>query len=571
MSAVSPTTSTTAPTLSELGEDPEPDAIGEYEVLDYPDPIEHGFGIEAVLNDINDADGSAYRRLFDAWQAKVGDREHEPYVVLEDVHQRWDWLHDDYPAHLVLKSKGWKAGRDAVDGDLVGQYYEYSLQVMRYDPDSGDLDCSLRAPTSCQVYVQPQDTSLSLPSGDSLTCHYGEGTKFRTQTTYAGPSEALSRTVQVVSAALEALGFDRPAWETMNRDSWRVWKGEVHHRLDEELMSVVAQKLRSARTLVEHGGSGDSEGGGTYSGGKHVEERVVSDMWDRIGFAGHAGRDGFNLGLKVYRVSGQPADERLKHPKLEAFFAGTSGDTRLPHADDWSVLRATLRQLASAFGIRSGVSLGKLRADDYYDPEERDLVDVIVPQGWRQAMREANEERERRILHTTYEALSLAKWDVLWVVQATEGCTYETLAEYTGYSQDYVREVVASLEDQDILRRRTYPRVVVYHNEELRLNAREKLQEVEPDRGLDDIREDAEERRELRRERRESDDDPSDAESDGASEDSTSDGESSTWRRFGDVNLSGEQLGRDLDGGHIEPDHVKIRTDPYAFIGPPDG
>ena len=579
MSAVSSTTPT-APTLSELGEDPEPDAIDEYEVLDYPDPIEHGFGIQAVLNDLDEADGSAYRRLFDAWQAKVGDREKESYVVLEDAHDRWDWLHDDYPAHLVLKSKGWKAGRDAVDGDLVGQYYEYSLQVMRYDPDSGDLaedvDRKMNAPVSYQTWVRPQDESLVHKDGRTLTCQYGEGTKLWPQSTYTGSEEIFARTVQVVSAAFEALGLGRPAWETLNGESLRVWKGEVHHRFAEEMMSAVAQKLRSARTLVEHSGSGSAKGGGSYDRGQYVEERVVSDMWDRIGFAGHAARDGYDLGMKVYRLP-NARDERLQQPKLEAFFSGTNGDTKLPHIDDWTVLRATLRQLASAFSIRCGVSLGDLREDDYYDPEEREWVDTIVPQGWRQAMREANEEREQRILHTTYEALSLAKWDVLWVVQALERCQYETLAEITGYSEAYVREIVAEFEAEDVLRRQTWPRHVVYHNEELRLNAREKLQEVQPDRGLDDIRADAEERRERRRERRRAQDDPSDpgggeaSETDSSASESSSDNDGRVWRYFRDLDVTGAQLGQDLDSGAIDPEHVRVRTDPYACLGPPDG
>ena len=61
-------------------------------------------------------------------------------------------------------------------------------------------------------------------------------------------------------------------------------------------------------------------------------------------------------------------------------------------------------------------------------------------------------------------------------------------------------EIVREFEEKDVLRRTTYPRLVVFHNEELRLNSREKLQEVHPDRDLQDIREAAEERREQRRE-----------------------------------------------------------------------
>jgi hypothetical protein len=548
-------------------------AAGESERLDYPDPIEHGHGNELVLND---HDGrTAYRRLWEAWREHVSDPDEEPFVLVEDVHERWDWLHDEYPAHLVLSSKGWKVGTEANGNEITrGKRYEYSVQVMRYDED-GDLDDSLRAPVSCQTWVQPQDESLVYKSGDRLICQYGEGTKFRTQTTYAGPQETLVRTVQVMNAALEAVGKERPDWTTVNRDSWRVWKGEVHHRLDEELMNVVVNKLRSARTLVEHGGDGDASGGGRYDGGQHVEERVVSDMWDRIGFAGYAGRSGYNLGLKVYRITGHPADERLRHPKLEAFFGGTDNETKLPHADEWQVLRATLRQMVSTFAIRSGVSLADLRDDDYYVHDDREMIETVVPTGWRKAMLEANEVREAKLLKTTYESLSKAKWDILWTVAVTEGCSYDMLEDITGFGYDYIREVVHELEEMDILLRITYPRIVVYHNEELRLNAIEKLQEVHPDRGLDDIRADGDDRQQRREERAESDADDQSDDDDGVQDTPTAEetadsgmADSETWRLFRDVLLNGDQLGRALDEAYIEPEDVKIRTDPYPeFFG----
>jgi len=560
------------------GNDEDARSAGESEVLDYPDPIDHGHGNEVVLND---HDGrTAYRRLWEAWREHVEDPKNEPYVLVEDVHDRWDWLHDDYPAHLVLSSKGWKVGTEANGNEITrGKRYEYSIQVMRYDTEDGDLDSSLRAPVSCQTWVQPQDESLVYKSGDSLICQYGEGTKCRTQTTYAGPQKTFVRTIQMVNAALEAAGKERPDWSTVNRDSWRVWKGEVHHRFDEGLMNVVVNKLRSARTLVEHGGNGDASGGGRYDGGQHLEERVVSDMWDRIGFAGYAARDGYELGLKVYRISGNPADERLRQPKLEAFFGGTADGTKLPHADDWVTLRATLRQLASTFAIRSGVSLADLRDDDYYVHGDREMIDTFVPSGWRKAMLEANEVREKKLLKTTYESLSKAKWDILWTVAVTEGCPYEMLQDVTGFGYDYIREVVHELEEMDILLRITYPRIVVYHNEELRLNAIEKLQEVYPDRGLDDIRSDGQERRERRQDRAEAqaasgtddvdgDDPTGSAEGSGDDRDDDSERDSAKWRLFRDVLLNGDQLGRALDETYIEPEHVQIRTDPYPeFFG----
>ncbi|MFC7077855.1 hypothetical protein [Haloarcula halophila] len=566
------TLSTPGPDLGAI-EDAGDGAAGEWDSLDYPDPIDHGHGLEMVVNDLDDGEDFAYRRLFHGWREHVADAENEPYVLVEDVHEWFDWLHDEYPAHLVLSSKPWKVGTEADGQRITGsRRYEYSIQVMRYDPESDTLaanhEKSLRAPVSCQTWVQPQNEDLVYKSNDPLICQYGEGTKFRTQTTYAGSAETIARTVQVVNAAMDALDQDRPDWSRMNRESWRVWKGEVHHRIDESLMDVVANKLRSARTLVEYGGDGDASGGGQYAGGQHVEERVVSDMWHRIGFAGYADRDDYNLGLKVYRVGGNPADERLRHPKLEAFFGGTDDGTTLPHADEWAALRATLRQLVSTFAIRSGVALGDLREDDYYQPMERDQIDVIVPKGWRQAMAEANEERERRILKTTYESLSQARWDVLWTVATTKGCEYDTLVELTGYSRDYVREIVRDLEEKDVLHRTTYPRVVVYHNEELRLNAIEALQQVHPDRALDDIRADADERREERRTQREDDNEDSDGADSATDEsgDETGSDDSPTWVSVADLDYSAADVGRYLERGEIEPDAAKVNVDRHDWL-----
>lgn len=561
------------------------DVHGDYAELQFPDPIDHGMGTMVVLEDLQrDEEGSVtdscYRRLWEAWRERVEDPSNEPHVVLEDVHERWDWLHDEYPAHLVLKSKKWMVGTGTTEDNesTTGTRYEYSLQVQRYDSDveaddPGDaLDGDLRAPVSCQIWIQPQNHDLVYKSGDAMTTPYGEGTKLKTQTTYASAEESIQRTMQVASAALEALGKRRPDMTTVNRDSWKLWKGEVHHRHDEELMSAVVQKIRSAKTLIEHGGDGDVDGSGQYRQGKHIKERVVTDTWDRIGFAGYAARDGYQLGLKVYRVDGNPQDSRLRHPKLEAFFAGTDNDTELPHVEEWTAIRATLRQMASAMAIRSGVSTSNLRPDDYYQPSERELIDTIVPKGWREAMREANEERERRILKTTYESLSLAKWDVLWTVAVLEGATYDQLQEYTGYSYDYVREVVEDLQEQNILLRKTYPRVIVYHNEELRVNAIERLQEVQPDRGVPEIKDDAEERRERRREQQQNNgpdgSEPSEEDSEEPSSQTESDSsDEATWRLFREVLLNGDELGTALEVGAISEKHVRIRTDPYPMLG----
>lgn len=167
------------------GSDNDDDAlITEYSFHDYPNPIDHGVGTISVLNDLNENGShaeSACSRLTRGWRDKFGDSADEPYVLVEDIHTYFDWLHDDYPSYLVLKKKGWKVGRD-VDPDLVGpdadtdalidQLPEYSIQVMRYDEETGaladDLDSNLRVPVSFQCWVQPQNTDLVQKSGDDV-------------------------------------------------------------------------------------------------------------------------------------------------------------------------------------------------------------------------------------------------------------------------------------------------------------------------------------------------------------------------------------------------------------------
>ncbi|MFB6200902.1 MAG: hypothetical protein ABEI98_02720 [Halorhabdus sp.] len=586
MSATTPTAvqdfQSQTPSLKPDLDDNDANTAGDYEVLDYPDPITHGIGVEAVINDLDDdgRDDFAYRRLWRVWREDVEDPSNEPYVVLEDVHEELSWLDAAFPAHLVLKSKGWKVGTDVGESGVEGQRYEYSLQVERYDPDVDAEDPAeaiarsrdgLRAPVSFQCWIQPQNEELVYKSGDHLICQYGEGTKFRTQTTYAEAGESVARTIAVVSLAFDALEIERPAWETMNRDSWRLWKGEVHHRIPDEMMSAVVAKLRSMRTLIEFGGDGDAEGGGRYRNGANVEERVVSDMWDRIGFAGYAARDGFQLGQKVYRITGTPQDSRLQEPKLEAFFAGTDDDTQLPHVDDWRVLRGTLRQLVNATAIRSGIEHYSLQADDYYQPDEREMIDTVVPKGWRKAMREANEEREERVLRICYSSLTKARWDILYLVATMDGATYDQLVELSGFSRDYVREIVREFEEEDVLRRTTYPRLIVFHNEELRLNSIERLEEIHPDRSLDDVRADAADRVERRREQREAADDEDQDDNvdvgDGQEDVDALEDDRPEWVLVEDLRYSAADIGRYLERGDIEPQHAKIRASAYDWVG----
>ncbi|GGL73320.1 hypothetical protein [Halocalculus aciditolerans] len=585
--------------------DRDDDILKDYDTLDVPDPIDHGHGINAVINDLDrdaDAEGgrSFYERLFRYYQRNVDDRDAEPLVLVEDVHVRLDWLHDDYPAHLVLRSKGCEFNTADEDGNAKSQIYEYSLGIMRYEEgDDGeqtldaDATSNLRAPVSYQCWVRPQNEDLVYPSGDTTPAPYGEGTRFHVQTTYANSRESLVRTVHIMGLAAHALGIQKPAWETLDRDSWRIWKGEVHHRIDEKLMSAVVQRLREARSLLEYGGGGDVDGDGTMTEGRYVEEVVRSDRWDILGFNGYARRDGYDLAVKVYRLGPSVSDRRLRHPKIEAYLAGTNGDTELPHADEWAAIRGTLRQLASTFTVKAGVNLPKFIEDDYYKPMDRERVDTLIPAGWRQAVQQANDARMHRLRDVVYSAVGTkSKFDLLYAVAIMNGASYDELVDILGLTRDHIMKLVSDLEDEDILLRVTMPRIVIYNNEELRINALDELQAIHPDEDLRSIRARGEGRRENRQEQRRKNeqerqraddhDEPEDAHRDtdadsgdtrastgGDTDDTPSDSDApATWQPFADVDMTGEQLGRALDRGFLDDTDVEVRTDPYPALFP---
>ncbi|MFB6185921.1 MAG: hypothetical protein ABEI86_03525, partial [Halobacteriaceae archaeon] len=251
---------------------------------------------------------------------------------------------------------------------------------------------------------------------------------------------------------------------------------------------------------------------------------------------------------------------------IEAYLKKTR-DAQTPHIDEWPSLRGTLRQLSTSLAIRGGVGLDDLQPDDYYKPHQSDRVDTPIPKGWRHLVRDANEERERRILKTTYESLSPSKWDVLYVIarMGGKGATYEELQEITGLSYDYIREIVSDFEKQDILLRTTYPRIIVFHNDALRLNAAERLVEVHPNRNLSDIRSDAKKRNERREEPQSTKSENNEANQDTEKEENE-EKEASVWRGFHRLGMGGQELGRVLDQSVVDEKHVRIKIDEYPSL-----
>ena len=542
-----------------------------YQMLDFPDGIDHGMGVQSVLEDLGRDDGSVYHRIWRFWQDAVEDRENEPYVLYEDVHERLPWTHDDYPCHLVLTSKRWKVGTEANGEEITGsRRYEYSLRLMRYDVETGELETSSgsRLPISYQTWVRPQDEDLVYKSGDNLECPYGEGTQFQAQTTYASASEVVRRTQQIVTIAMHAMDAGRPRWtEYANAESYRIWKGEVHHRFKEEHMDVVVGTLREAERLLDTAGKPHEHAGTRQEAGR-VEALVRSTAWDTLGFAQP---DGLEVGCKIYRMSNwnHLSDRRLRQPKIEAYMTGRDHGEALPHVGEWSAIRAQFRQLITGILVRSGVGMDQLVEDDYYHPWDGDRVDVPIPTGWRAKIREVNDERERRIYRTTMSALSQSKWDILWTIAINKGASYDMLEDATGLARPTIREYVAELCDEDVLCRMTWPRIIDYVNAELRVLALEALQEVHPDEGMPDIKRRAKRRRrdraeqqrerELEAERQAEADEHGRADRD--DEPSSASAGAADWRDLAAVRASIDDVWYQHTEGALDDRDVRVRAD----------
>lgn len=574
-------------TLPAVGDEDHENLITGHKLHDYPDPINHGHGVEVVLEDKDDGahEEMFYKRVWRGRSDFVGDRDEEPYVLVEDVHELFDWLHDDYPAHLVLKSKGWMVGRDAKDGELVGQYYEYSVQVMRYDEDSGkltdEIDENLRAPTSFQCWIQPQNSELVRPSGDPMVCQHGEGTKFKTQTTYANSGESLTRTIEVMNLAADALDIERPSWDTLNRGSRKTWKGEVYHRFAQSKIQTVVHRLQEAKSLLQYGGGADVHSSGKMRKGRHVEEYVVSDRWEKLGIAIPEPLEDAKLGIKVYRFNRATADERLHEPKLEAFLSGSGGE--LPHADDWGMIRSVLRQLVDTFAVRSNLNLGDLKEDDYYKPRDRPMLDFCLPEGWRYAVQEANEARLMKMTDVVRAAQTTSKLDIIWTVADRNGASYDELAEATGLSKDRVQEIVAEFVDQDVLLRLAMPRIIAFDNEELRLNVLDELEARFPDdadpRAVDKRADERRQRRSQQRKGREQQKSEDDIDQEDVDEPDGSDGDhdcddradgdlEDQWMRVDLLEYCREDVGRYIERGEIHSRDVKVRVSAHQWLIP---
>ena len=528
-----------------------------------PRPVAHGAGLQAVFNDLH-RDVPIYSAAHQAWYECVGDRDQEPGILAELDHESIDWLPAPAAERWVVKlsSSGWKGGDG--EGDSWSQYYKYHL-TLRQEDDEGDLHTSGLA---CSLTVIPQFSDLTYQDGNAITYQYGEGSLVRINTTWAETSEEVERRMDDVLE--HALGIDRDRLRAdRDHDSRRVTKAEAHHRFDIGWKRQVVDTIDKTRELIAYGGMSEIDAHHQRQREGWLEALLVADRWHLLGFE----RTSYDIELKCYQATGwadRPREDPSHHPKLEASFAGANNDSALPHVDEWDEVMSVLRSIVSAHLEWSGVGRDQLVADDYQDGPTVPDYRYPHPEGRREQLRERFETVATEVYREALKANTDAVYDILSVIATESGASYDVLEERTGLARSTIRYHVSRLQDAGVCEKISNPVLVVFPSLAALENAKDILRTIYPDDTVEDMVDRAEKRRERREERSE----PGDVDGDDLeeSDDDQDDGDlagddSSTWRYFDDVGLEPHHLANALENEYLEPEHVRIRTDPYAWVG----
>ncbi len=540
-------------------------------------PVAHGGGTQAVFND-TDRDRTIYRQFFDLWQNSVCDRENEPGVVAEINHTDYDWL--GYPEAgqwvLVLKSKGWKGGTG--EGDDWSQYYEYDLLLRQQDED-GNLSTNGK---SCSLRVTPQLPKLNYKDGSDISYNHGHGSLVRCATTWAETSEEIeSRMYDLLLAVLDDLDADQLD-DDRNYDSRKVWKAEQHLRFDIGWKQQVVDTIQRSEELIAYGGQSNIDASKKRQREGYLEAVVSADRWELLGFDDTE----YDIELKCYQTDGwheYPRGHHSHHPKIETSFAGVDGDQELPHVDEWDEMTDTLRCIVSSHLQWSGVGRDQLIADDYQSGPARPDYQYSHPTGRQNQLRERYEAVGTQVYKEALKPNTDAVYDILQIVATERGATYDLLEERTGLARSTIRHHCQRLDETGVIERIGNPVLIVFPSLAALDESLEILREVYPHEQIDDILERAEQRRKKRKNQQQPDTHNDADESDDTGEnavvavdgDSDPKGESgqtseqnTRWQSLADLdNISADRLATALNQGWMPPGHIRVRSDPYDWIG----
>jgi hypothetical protein len=463
------------------------------------EPISHGVGVSLLL-----ADGlDVYGALRDLWRERV-DEPGKTIDLVEDYAPSF-LPGDDYV--LRFKSSRWKAGMEK--SGTWRRWYKYHLQLRRVETDEDGERVYRKPPTSLNLVIEPQVEGLTYKDGNDVRLPYGEGTRVSIQTTFCerGP-ETVNR---LLGALTEAVGPDVVDAGTMKRDSVRIWKAEAHVRFDIDEKHAVKKTLDKSEDLVDVGGGSEIDVDKRRESEGWLEASVVSDRFDRLGFD----ETDYSEGLKVYQASkwyDKPRSDPFHHPKLEAYLAGSPGQS--PHISEFDEVLDRLRALVCSHLEWAGVPDSALVPDDYFKPAIQPRFEWSHPEGRREDLKAFYNRFETVIYGECLKANTCAVFDILCVVNERYGATYDTLEAETGYSRSNIQYHVSRLVEQGLLRTIGNPAIVCYDADYLYDLADDVVEQIGTDAFDEETlarrrlgREDrAEERREARERRQDPDD-----------------------------------------------------------------
>jgi DNA-binding transcriptional ArsR family regulator len=529
----------------------------------YPEPRAHGASVSNMLNDLSPSDrrkplqerDTLYQDAVDYWVQNVQDREHEPYLAVEDFSA--GWLPDDgHDYALVVKSSGWKAGTGR--GDDYTRLYEQHVMLRRWsvlEDDDGTEHRELeKGPLALHVEIMPQYADLVYESGDPLQFpdEHGEGTRLEAWSTWAQSGREIEHRMYDALRAVygdDAVNVDRDR----NPAARRIQKAEAHVRFVQEKKNAVVRALNRSERLIDYGGQSEIEEYKQRVQAGWQEARVESDRWHLLGFEPQR----YSTEVKVYQAQDwhkRPKSDFYAHPKLEASFAGTN-DGALPHVDAWDDVLDHLRTVVATHAHWAGVNAADLVADDYFDGPAAPSWDYERPTGRRQMLQSEYEDRATDVYREALKESTTSVYDILDIVVQEYGATYGELERQTGLARSTVRYHVRRLAEAGVLERIGNPTLVVYTSDALYEKAQDVLQRVNPD----DTQDDREERAQARRERREREQDPAPTEDDHGDEDAGGSGSRSRWQYLEDWHGTPQMLIDELVRGDRTEEDVRVR------------
>ncbi len=583
-----------------------------------PEPVRHGANLHMVLNDLylpereiphhygdrELGDGSCYQHARARWYAG---QESEEIVTVEDTRGRereyivlleeYQLPGSDEMVAVTLNSSRCELGTTTGAGTFR-QWFKYNLTLQPVDGD-GQIRWNSSPNTALNVAIRPQYQQLSKKANGEITENwsppFGSGTELIVQTTWADSiQDVQNRSLQLLE---DALGYDADTLD-VQEPSRRFWKGEVHHRISEEVADELVHVIRQSSELLARR-EADLEETTVHSDGKWQIVRLTTDGWDQLGFPILHSQD---IEIKLYLpdAPAQYLEYPMDQPKLEVSLQGRpSGEAY--HADRWEQIHSVLEEILCSHMRWADVGAEHILEDEMSDGPHADLLQWEHPEGRRAALREMYDNLIPEIYAEARGKSTLAVYDILHSVKRRGAATYEQLAEDTGLHKGTVRGHVARLcgtdDDPGILKRVTDAcTFVTFSATWFEQDAHQALAECYPGDTAEertDRRQERVEERLLKRtlgmtpaqpdrhedwtdqelleildaldratggDRDELEDDPA---ADGSD---TGPSSSEHWALFGELSLTAQELAVSLDQEIVQEDHVLLRTDPYPTL-----